>query len=251
MPVPEVIEQSCFIVSNVNCYDVAKDFAGPVIAAAVAIFAIKSGLNQLATQHENTLAAQREENKLNTRIELFKDLNNLLDQVLAITREVNSQCVVKKFSNLEMVADLNHSEYLALSEKIIQGLLAVVSKVESHEIVDLKLFRTFRFSLQANVYDIMELRPYKDRKEVLEKIIEYSSDASFYLSDFQVCMQNVAYGEIFADEVPKREPVDRRLKVITNDPKELDTLMNYFLTETSWGKNNQKLQAEAEAEYSQ
>ena len=250
MEASEVIEQSCFFISNITCYDIAKDFAGPIIAVAVAFFTVKYALVQLARQHKNNLDAQKEENKLNTRIELFKDMNSLLDAVSAIIREVSSQCMVKKYSNLNVAAELNSVEYLTTSEKLNRALLAVVSKVESHEIVNLKLFRTFRYSLQAIVQDIMELQFHEDRVEVLEKIIELTSDASCYLGDFQVCMQNFAYGEIFDSEVPNREPVDSRLKVITNNPLELDELMEYFLTETNWGIKNQALQAEAEAEFS-
>jgi hypothetical protein len=127
--------------------------------------------------------------------------------------------------------------------------LAVVSKVESHEIINLKLFRVFRFSLQSIVHDMMKLQFHKDRRKLLEIIIELTNDAQSYLADFQVCMQNFAYSEVFDSEVPHRVPADKRCKVITNDPVELDLLLEYFSTETNWGKSCIQYEKEAKERY--
>ncbi len=250
MPTSEVIVKSCLLISGVDCYDVAKDFSGPILAVLVAFFTVRFAFKQIATQHKNTLSAQIEESKRNTRIELFKNIGILSDQSSSIIREVNSYCMGKKYSNPEMKSEINHEEYLALMNKFGQALLSVISKVESHEIVNLKLFRVFRFSLQSIHHDLLSIQFEKNRFCVLEKFLELTSDAQCYLGDFQVCMQNMAYGEVFGSMVPHRVPVDKRFKVITNDSKELDKLLDYFSKETDWGKNCLKYEKEAEERFS-
>ncbi|MCK4704224.1 MAG: hypothetical protein KAT90_01975 [Gammaproteobacteria bacterium] len=243
--IKEIIAKSCLSIPDVSCYDVARDFTGPVVTALIAFFTVKFAFNQIAKQHQNTLDAQNQESKRNTKIELFKELNTLLDQVSATVREVGTYCMVKKYSNNEMKYEINHAEYLSLSGKLNQALLAVVSKIESHEIVNLKLFRAFRFSLQSIVYDIMKMEFEKDRSKVTEMFIEYTDEAQCYLGDFQVCMQNLSYSDVFGTHVPHRVPIDKSRKVITNNPSDLDDLLEYFSKETNWGKNNNKYEQEA------
>ena len=71
-----------------------------------------------------------------------------------------------------------------------------------------------------------------------------------YCGDFQVCMQNMAYGEVFDSEVPHRVPADKRYKVITNEEENLEELHEYFLKETNWGKSCLKHEKETEEKFS-
>ena len=71
-----------------------------------------------------------------------------------------------------------------------------------------------------------------------------------YFGDFQVCMQNMAYGVVFDSTVPQRVPADKRIKVITNCPENLDKLHIYFERESNWGKNCLKYENEAKEEFS-
>ncbi|MGJ8689988.1 MAG: hypothetical protein ACSHXZ_10745 [Gammaproteobacteria bacterium] len=246
----EELMTSCFFVADVSCYEVMKDFSTPIVAIVVAIFTVMYAFRQLGTQHTNTLAAQKEESKRNTRIELFKDIGSISDSSSSLIRDISTYCVVKKYSNVGAGAVINQQEYEEIFRKFGEALLALVSKVESHEIVNIKLFRAFRFSLQSIHHDFMSLRSVQDRALVLDELLQLTSDAQMYIGDFQVCMQNMAYGEIFSSSVPFREPADKRIKVITNDENNLDELINYFWTESNWGKSCAKYQAEAEEKYS-
>lgn len=232
-----VVETTCYFISNISCYDVAKDLASPLLASIAVLTSVLIALKQLSIQHQNTLKAQKEEAKRNTRVELFKDINVLLDQSTASIRQINSYCLGKKYSNLEMKAQVDHVEYSELMTNFSNALLAVVTKVESHEIVHLQLFRVFRFALQSIHHDFLALRTEKNRVKVLESIIELSNNSIMYLGDFQVCMQNMAYSEIFDTDVPFRVPADKRYKVITNCPENLNELHEYFWRETNWGKS--------------
>lgn len=245
MPAQETLIKSCSFISNVSCYELAKDFSGPIVAILVAFFSVKFAFKQIAKQHENTLNAQKEEAKRVTRIELFKEINLLLEVSSSIIREVSTYCMVKKYSNIQMQADISHEEYLVLMNKFGQALLAIVSKVESHEIVNPMLFKVFRFSLQSIHYDLLAIQTEKNRSHVLENLIELANDAQSYLTDFQVCMQNIAYGEIFKSKIPHRVTVDKKYKVIVNEPEKLEKLLNYFSKETNWGRNCTKYENEA------
>lgn len=250
MPEAEAIIKSCLYISDVSCYEIVRDFSGVFVAVAVALLGVGYAFKQIAEQHKNTLKAQLEEQKRNTRIELFREICGLMEQSHSVIREVNSFCMVKKYSNVEMKSEINNQEYFDIVNKFGQALIAVVSKVESHEIVNLMLFRVFRFSLQSIHYDLLAIRFSEDRTYVLERILELTSDAQMYFSDFQVCLQNMAYGEVFESEVPKREPPDKRSKVITNDTETLKKLHHYFWHETDWGKNCIKYEEEAKARFS-
>lgn len=244
MKASNIIVKNCSFISDVSCYEVAKDFAGPLLAALAVIVSTIIAFKQLSKQHSNTIKAQREEAKRNTRIELFKDVSLLIEKSSAVIREVNSYCNVKKIKP-NSVALLDTKEYLELSHQVNQALLQLVSKIESDEIVHPKLFRTFRYSLQSIVHDVLKLRNDITSTTCLEKMMDYTYDASCYLGDFQVCLQNLAYGEIFKSKIEARLPIDKSLMVIEDDPIKLAELLNYFETESNWGINNAKYEKEA------
>jgi hypothetical protein len=149
-----------------------------------------------------------------------------------------------------MKGEIDHLEYLELMKKFSQALIAVILKVESHEIANLMLFRVFRFSLQSIHHDLLAIQFEEDRSIVLERIMKLTSDAQMYYADFQVCLQNMAFGEVFESKVPSREPADKRYKVITNDPANLEKLHEYFWGESDWGKECIKDEEEAKERYS-
>jgi hypothetical protein len=247
--VSKFIEKNCYIISEHTCYEVLKDFSSPILTILAVMFSVFFAFRQLSKQHGNTILAQKEEAKRNTKIELFKDISQLLEQSSAVVREINTYCDAKKY-NPTAVALIDHQEYSELSHKLNVALLIVVSKIESNEIVHPQLFKTFRFSLQSIVHDVMQLRKDTTSTTCLDKMMDYTSDASCYLADFQVCMQNLAYGDTFGTKVLARIPVDKRLKVIEDDPVKLDSLLKYFEHESNWGVSCAKYQKEAEEHFS-
>lgn len=246
----ELIVKGCVFLSDVSCYQFWQDFATPITTVLVATITILIAFKQLSKQHLNSLNAQNEQFKCQTRIELFKEIGAISESSSGVIRDVSTYCMVKKYSSIDLKAEINHIEYRNILQKFGDALLALISKVETHEIVNLKLFRAFRFSLQSIQHDLMSLRSSNDRISILENLLQLTSDAQMYIGDFQVCMQNMAYGEIFDSSVPYRVPADKRIKVITNDEKNLDELIVFFCKETNWGKTCAKYEAEAEARFS-
>ena len=245
MPTSEKIVESCLFISGVGCYDVLKDFSGPIVTVVVAYFGIKFTFKQIAVQHNNAIRAQLEESKRNAKINLFKELNQMLDSSGEVIRDTSSYCMAKKYSTLAMKAEISHEEFQSILKNLSNALLAIISKIESHEVINFKLFSVFRFSLQSILHDLLSMQFDKNRVDVLEKILELTSDAQCYLGDFQICMQNMAYGEVFESSVPHRVTVDKRYKVIVDDPQKLEKLKEYFTKETNWGKSCTKYEKEA------
>ena len=238
MVAANIVTKSCYFVNDFSCYEIAKDFATPVLATITILFSVLIAFIQLSKQHKNTLELTKEETKSKTRIDLFKEINVLLESSNTKIRGVHTYCFGKKYSNLEMKAEIDHVEFLELMKSFSNSLLVVASKMESHEIVNLKLFRVFRYSLYSIHHDLLALQREQDRFIVLDSLIKLTDDSMMYFGDFQVCMQNMAYGVVFDSTVPQRVPADKRIKVITDCPENLDKLHIYFERESNWGKSN-------------
>lgn len=245
-----IIAKSCYNISNVSCYEIVKDFSSPLLTALALMASVFIAFKKLSEQHKNTLAAQNEESKRNTKIELFKDINTTLEHSKVSIQQVSSYCSRKQFSSPNLKAPLDNVEYLELVNNFNNAIMTVITKVESHEVVNPKLFRVFRFALQSILHDLLELQSESDRLKVTEAVIKLANDSIMYFYDFQICMQNWAYGEIFNADVPYRKPANKKIKVITNCSKNLDDLHHYFLQETKWGKTCQKYESEAKEKYS-
>ncbi len=250
MPPNESIVKGCVFLSEVSCYKFWQDFATPITTVLVAAITIFIAFKQLSKQHANNLKAQNEQYKCQTRIELFREVGAISESSSSIIRDVSTYCMVKKYSSIDLKAEINQIEYQDIAQKFGNALLVLISKVETHEIVNLKLFRAFRFSLQSIQHDLMALRASNNTVSILENLLQLTSDAQMYIGDFQICMQNMAYGEMFGSAVPYRVPADKRIKVITNNVKDLDELIDFFCKETNWGKTCAMYEAEAEARFS-
>tara|TARA_R110002096_G_scaffold156008_1_gene320456 strand:- start:635 stop:1093 length:459 start_codon:yes stop_codon:yes gene_type:complete len=142
-------------------------------------------------------------------------------------------------------------EFQSFFETFGKPLLSLILHVEANQIINQKLFKTFRYALSSIHHDFMALQFHQDRAYILEKMIQLTDDAQMYMSDFQICLQNIAYGDVFNDAVPARIPADKRIKVITSDDAELDELLEYFSTQTAWGKKNLQLEKEAQERFSE
>ncbi len=249
MPNPESTEVIEKIAANFSYYDFAKDFAGPIVTVLVAIFTVWYAFTQIRIQHGNSIKAQKEEAKRKTRIETFKELDALLNSSSTVIRKVNTYYMVQKYSTSSVDAQQAVGTEIVLTQELNQALLSVISKIESLEIIDQLLFRVFRYSAQSVVHDILHLHEIKDRNQKTDSLIEFTNTALDYFSDFQKCLQNMAYKDIFDSSVQHRVPPDQRRKVITNEPNELKKLEDYFLKETAWGKEIQKWEKYADEKY--
>ena len=84
-------------------------------------------------------------------------------------------------------------------------------------------------------------------QQLLDAYISSADDIGSYLSDLVVESQNTLLKDLYPDrQVPIREPIDPRLKVITSANSE--ELRRYFRDETPWGHSCQEAEARIRAQ---
>ena len=86
-----------------------------------------------------------------------------------------------------------------------------------------------------------------DQLSELESLVEEyrraMDEIGCYVIDLQIEAQNKLLSGLFEYRVPRRKPLDPKLKVLSTEPAEMERLMSYFLNETSWGKEQKKYEA--------
>lgn len=250
MPSPESAEAASKVATDFSYYEFARDFAGPIVTILVAIFTVWYAFKQIGIQHMNSIKAQKEETKRKTRIETFKEIDALLNYSSTVIRKVNTYFMVQKYSPSPIDVQPSLGNEILITQELTQALLSTISKIESLEIIDPTLFRVFRYSIQSVVHDVLHLHEIEDRSQKIDRSIDLTNTALTYFADFQICLQNMAYKDIFDSSVQHRDPPDKRQKVITNNPNELEELEYYFLNETEWGREIQKWEKYADEKYS-
>jgi hypothetical protein len=234
------ITLACTFIEGVSCYQVAKDFTSPAVALLAAISVICMGVTQFSKQKKLEREARRVEHERDIKIKLFKEVTTLVDQCSAKISQVRSSCLSKHVLKMDFTAE----EKINYVADIQTAIIALILKVESHEVIAPQLFKVFRYVLCSESHDINELN--KSVNTISPGALWHvSGDITSYIADLQVGLQNLAFSEIFGEKVPYRVPVSDHYKVIENTPDSLIKLEHYFLNETDWGKECNKLEREA------
>jgi len=241
--------EMCLFIEGAGCYEILKDFSGPLVTILIAYFGVRYAFKQIEMQHKNTIKVQKEESKRKTKIEVFKDFNVLIVSSSNTIRDVRTYCLTQKYPARDNSSEVNFDEYQKILNSFGGALSSLVLTVESHEIIHVNLFKVFRYSLQSIHHDLMQLRKEGNREILLDKVWVLANDAQNYLGDFQVCLQNMAYGDVFEGKVPVRVTVDKSLKVIVDDPKRLPELETHFRKKTAWGKSCDAAEKKAVEKY--
>jgi hypothetical protein len=234
------IALSCMFIEGVPCYQVAKDFSSPVVAFLAAISVVCMGIYQFSKQKRLEREARRVEHEREIKINLFKEVTALADQCSAQISQVRSSCLSKHVLNMVF----NAEEKISYVADIQKAIIALILRIESHEVIAPQLFRVFRYALCSESHNINELN--KSLNAISPGAIWHvSADITSYIADLQVGLQNLAFSEIFGEKVPNRVPVSDRYKVIENTPDCLVKLEYHFLNETEWGKQCNEQEREA------
>jgi len=249
MPPTLTIETSCLFIQGHECYEVLYDFSAPIAALFIFIFGISHAFKKLSKQHDATLKQQDADINKRFKIELFKEFTLMLDQAIGELRSVSIYCRIKRYPVNGQISSLTAKEMADLQKKSSDAMFSIITKVESHEIVHPLLFKTFRFSLQSIWHNLIQLQ-HENNIKSLDKFLSLTADAMMYMSDFQICMQNMAWGGIFGTKVEYRDPIDPSCKVIKDNDAELKILMAYFDTESEWGEHNKLEEQKAKEIYS-
>ena len=78
-----------------------------------------------------------------------------------------------------------------------------------------------------------------------DAVIETIDRIGSYIDDFQREMQGLPLGQLFANRVELRQPIDPRQFTISLERR--NELLTHFQTETAWGRNKAKIEAEVRA----
>lgn len=80
-------------------------------------------------------------------------------------------------------------------------------------------------------------------QSLVEQYRKAMDDIGCYVIDLQIEAQNKLLSGLFNHQVPRRKPLDRKLKVLSTEPAEMEDLMSYFQNETPWGKEYKRHEA--------
>jgi hypothetical protein len=257
----KVVEISSSVINSHSFYELMKDFSSPIIAFVTIIGSLLIASNQIKKQHKSTIKAQKEGVKVKTRIEVFNDINVILDESKA---EISS---IYKFSTSRVLTSNLSKQYKEFKKEnyskevksLRKKLQLAITKAESHQIVNVELFQVFINALESIDYELIhlgdkqvELNEFElfteiqhekhelRRVGILKKLRRESHNAMYFFGDFQICLQNMAYDEIFGSNVPSRSQNKFTPKVISNNVSDLKEFINYLNTETDWGKQRNK-----------
>lgn len=251
MPSSLTMTSSCFFIPEHGCYEVLKDFSGAIVTFL--IFSLGFGITyyKLSKQHRDTLKQQDEEFKKRFKIELFNEFKSFFDLIHIEINDVCTFCRLSLHPVTIKMEEPNTVKYEKFRLKLGEALVAVILRIETREIVHPLLFQTFRYALQSLVHDIMELNYNKNIAETLPKLLTIGEDASCYLGDFQICLQNMTWGKVFDTKIKQRDPINNKLKVIVDNIDALTQLKQYFRDETEWGIHNKKIEQSVRDKFSQ
>jgi hypothetical protein len=235
------LEKTCAFIEKHSCYEVFKDFGSPILAFMIALITIIWGLYQLKKQHNNTIDAQNKQFDKSVKIDLFKELVAMLRNNSSAIGSIGSRCNTSYI----MKQQISAGDYLVIYQQLSQNLLEIILKIETIEITHPKLFKIFRFTIQSASHDLDQVfKRLAKEPDYLTITWEITNNAQMYISDFIVCLQNLTFSDIFANQVEYRVPLVKSFMPITLDNDKLDELQEHIMNNTDWGQwilNNEKL----------
>lgn len=235
-------------------YQFAKDFFPSAATLIVAFFSIRFAIMQIKTQHQNALDLHVAERKKDIQLKMFEEIQEKLDICSSTSSQVNSSLIMHysyiengaepKYTDVNFIQDLN---------KVMQTITDVTIYLEHREVISPKLFRVARSAMHSAHHDLLEVlkNPKMDRVQRYKSAAKSAADASSYCHDLNACLQNHAFGDLFDNQAPVRQPIDPNEKVIVDEDNKLDELLQYFEHETPYGEKMDKTNRIVREEYGQ
>jgi hypothetical protein len=220
-------------------YQFIKDFFPSIATLLVAFLSIRFAVRKIQQQHQNSLDLQSANQKKDIQLKLFEEIQERLDKCSSLSGKLNT-ALIMKHTFLQHGANIDHNEGVFINElgEILKAITDVTIYIEYREIVSPKLFRVARSALHSAHHDLLEVirHPQEDLTNRYEKAAKAVGDAGSYCHDLNACLQNHAFGDLFENQAPIRQPIDPEEKVIIDDDETLDGLLQYFEHETSYGR---------------
>lgn len=233
-------------------YEISKDFFPTIATLAVAFFSIRFAILQIKQQHQNSLDLQASERRKEIQLKLFEEIQEKLDGCASVAEAFGTDYLVKA-TFIKNGLDIPHDEgeFILKLRQVLEAITVVTIYIEHREIISPKLFRVARSAMHSAHHDLMEAMKDTslDQRERYTAASKASGNASSYCTDLNACLQNEAFGDLFDNRAPVREPLDPNEKVITNDEVVLDELLRYFEHETPYGQQMDQVKADVARQY--
>jgi hypothetical protein len=132
---------------------------------------------------------------------------------------------------------------------VVKTITDVTIYLEHGEVISLKLFRVARSAMHSTQHDLLETL----KNLNIDRVRWYKSaaDASSYYHDLNACLQNHAFGGLFENQALIRQPIDPDEKVIIDQGKKQDELLQYFEHETPYEEQMDRTNQSVKEEYGQ
>lgn len=256
---------------------------GTLVTAAVALFVLSKQLKGQAQQARESIA-ENERRKLKAVMyeEAVTTARTMSDAGIELTTKLRSMSmdvtIASTAASVGMGYNVPPARYPALS--VLYGAfsdaaLKMVFFIEARQFIDPRLL-VFRTAIGTVLYDTRNLMyrdfplhvmpalptdnpnggifPYtpppvegaKAIEEMSDKFIASLDHGIHYADDFLVDLQNLLVGDLFKKPVKHRVPLDPKYKVVTID--HYDALEAWFATETEWGRERTRIEAEGTAQ---
>jgi hypothetical protein len=254
--------------------------AGATVVAAFAGFGglISQIRSQGRLNRETIAETERRKIKAAMYEEAIAVCDKLSDTAIEFSNLVRLSAQSVEIAARAQAAGLNYAIPTARFPQVMQAqtefqnaAVAFIFLVERRRIIDPRMI-VFRTAVSAALHDLREnfskeylpvampsmptelpdgqIYPYAPPivdgaaklTAVSELVVGPVSEVACYLEDFLVEMQNHLLGDLFGKQVPHREPIDPKSKVITL--ANFDELESYFSEETAWGQLCNKVNAE-------
>lgn len=227
---------------------------------------------QLGRQHKNELALQRENAREQLRLQIFQEFSPVIK--VATEKIIDAETYVSSIhSNLRMSQQLledalpikeRATEFSKRHQEATYSLIKLIGLIGKYEVVSPQL-DIFKLAIGVAKHDmtiasgrlirilpmdiitpdgvsqvVNVIRSTEQLNELDKLLGDYKRaemDIIGYLNDLNIEMQNIFLSKLFDNKVPRRQPLDPRIKVVSTEPEEVEKLRKYFEEETDWGKS--------------
>ncbi|WP_032096117.1 MULTISPECIES: hypothetical protein [unclassified Alteromonas] len=235
-------------------YQFAKDFLPTFATLIVAFFSIRFAILQIKEQHQNALDLQVKQRKKDIQLTMFEEIQEKLDICSSISSQIHSNLILH-YTYLENGAEPNYTDVNFVQDisAVTKSITDVTIYLEHREVISPKLFRVARSAMHSVHHDLLETL----KNVQMDRVLRYrtasksAADASSYCHDLNSCLQNNAFGDLFENQAPVRQPIDPNEKVIVDEANKLDELLQYFEHETSYGQQMDRTNQLVREEYGQ
>jgi len=262
-------------------------FVQAAAALFAAIFGFGGVIITIIMQGRQSRRAVAENERRRIRAAMYEDAVGICRELADTSIELSNALRMMALQLLAASQAAEHGQQITLPDARFPALLASYGRfsdatikaiilIETRRIVDPRLI-VFRSALSVVLHDTRKIVhgefaawvmpniptdnpaggvfPYQapttvragQISQLCQRVIDSLGDATAYSEDLLVELQNLLLGDLFKSPVPARTPIDRAKRAVTLAQSE--ELEGWFRTTTDWGRELNRIEAEAIANF--